>query len=94
MQTRKTLLIALAVALLFILPLASSFLGLAVDWLFFAETGFTAVFIRTLSAKIGLGVAFGLFFAVFVLANALIVRKAAFPRRHFHFWEGVPQFST
>ena len=95
MQKRKTLIIVLAIALLFILPLLSSFLGLAVDWLFFAETGYTAVFTRTLSAKIGLGVFFGVVLAAFILVNAAVVRRAAFPRRQFNFGEGaIRPFST
>jgi len=95
MQKRKSLFIALAVALLVIVPLASSFIGLAVDWLFFAETGYSAVFTRTLVAKVGLGALFGLVLAGFVLVNALLVRRAVFPRRQFHFGEGTLRpFST
>ena len=62
--------IVLALAALFRLPLASSFLGLIVDWLFFPETGYNAVFARTLTAKIGLGVFFGVALAAFVIFEA------------------------
>jgi uncharacterized membrane protein (UPF0182 family) len=95
MHKNRSRIIVLAVVVLLLLPLVSSFLGLAVDWLFFAETGYTAVFTRTLAAKIGLGVSFGLALAAFVIMNALLVRRAAFPRRQFHFGEGAIQpFST
>jgi uncharacterized membrane protein (UPF0182 family) len=89
MQIRTSRFIVLAVALLLLIPLVSSFLGLAIDWLFFAETGYTAVFTRTLTAKIGLGVVFGLVLAVFVLVNAFLVRRAAFPHRQFQFGAGA-----
>ena len=95
MQRRRTVLIILAAALLLALPLLWSFLDLIADWLFFAETGYTAVFTRTLSAKIGLGVFFGVVLAAFVLVNALLARRAVFPRRQFHFGEGALRpFST
>jgi uncharacterized membrane protein (UPF0182 family) len=94
MQKRRTILIILAVALLLALPLLWSFLDFAADWLFFAETGYTPVFTRTLAAKIGLGAFFGLVLAAFILANASVARRAKFPPREFSFGEGGRSFTT
>lgn len=73
----------------FVLPLFFSLLNLYTDWLFFVEAGFTAVFLKTLAAKIGTALFFGLAFLVFVLANILIAARANFPLREFFVIEGV-----
>ena len=56
-------------AIVLILPLLISLLNLYVDWLFFVETGFTSVLVRTLSAKITTGVLFGAAFLCFIPAQ-------------------------
>jgi uncharacterized membrane protein (UPF0182 family) len=95
MQRRKTVLIILAVLLFVVLPLLWSFLDLAADWLFFIETGYTAVFTTILSTQIGLGTVFGLVLFAFVMANAKIAQRRRFPRRELFFMQGAPQpFTT
>ncbi len=87
---RPRILLLIAVALLFALPFLWSLLDLAADWLFFQETGYIPVFTKTLFVKIGLGAAFGLLLFVFVVVNAEIARRAAFPQRDLFFIQGAP----
>src|SRR3972149_11356503 len=63
-----------------ILPLLFSVLNLYSDWLFFTETGYTSVFIKTLSTKIGTGLSFGIAFLFFVLVNITIANRTNFPQ--------------
>ncbi|MBM4145838.1 MAG: UPF0182 family protein [Nitrospira sp.] len=72
-----------------ILPLIFSVLNLYTDWLFFTETGYTSVFIKTLSTKISTGIFFGIAFLAFVLANITIANRANFPQREISVIEGV-----
>lgn len=74
-----------------ILPLFASVLNLYVDWLFFKETGFSAVLLKTLFSKAGAGLSFGAVFLFFVLANVIIANRANFPQRNFVTFEGVIQ---
>ena len=72
-----------------VLPLLFSVLNLYTDWLFFTETGYTSVFIKTLSAKIGTGLSFGLTFLFFILVNITIANRTNFPQRDISVIEGV-----
>src|SRR4030042_683114 len=72
-----------------ILPLLFSVLNLYSDWLFFTETGYTSVFIKTLSTKIGAGLSFGIAFLFFVLVNISIANRANFPQTDLSMIEGV-----
>src|SRR4030065_1726272 len=72
-----------------ILPLLFSLLNLYTDWLFFTETGYTSVFIKTLSTKIGTGLSFGIAFLFFVLVNIAIANRANFPQTDLSMIEGV-----
>ena len=87
---RPRILLLIAVAFLFALPFVWSLLDLFADWFFFSETGYTAVFARTLSVKLGLGAAFGLLLFVFVFLNAEIARRATFPPRDLFYIQGAP----
>lgn len=89
MSKNKLGYIILFAVIFLILPLIFSVLNLYIDWLFFVETGFTAVFLKTLSAKIGTALFFGLAFLVFVMANVIIVNRVYFPSREFFVIEGV-----
>ena len=89
MKKNKHLFIILAVVLLLVLPLLWSLLDLVKDWLFFAEVGYTPVFTRTLSAKLGLGAFFGLTLAAFVLVNAAVARRTKLPPREIFFPDGT-----
>ncbi|MFA4918011.1 MAG: UPF0182 family protein [Thermodesulfovibrionales bacterium] len=72
-----------------ILPLFFTVLNLYTDWLFFTETGYTSVFIKTLSAKIGTGISFGIAFLFFILVNITIANRTNFPQRDISVIEGV-----
>ncbi|TAN39495.1 MAG: UPF0182 family protein [Nitrospirae bacterium] len=87
-MTRKKYLI-IAVLLFVALPLSFSLQDLYSDWLFFAETGFAAVFLTTLSAKAGTGIFFGGVFLAFALVNSIIANRVNFPRREFLEIQGI-----
>jgi uncharacterized membrane protein (UPF0182 family) len=72
-----------------LLPLLFSVLNLYTDWLFFTETGYTSVFLKTLSTKISTGIFFGIAFFAFVLANIIIANRTNFPQREVSAIEGV-----
>ena len=72
-----------------ILPLFFTVLNLYTDWLFFTETGYTSVFIKTLSTKISTGLSFGIVFLFFVLVNITIANRTNFPQRDISVIEGV-----
>ena len=72
-----------------ILPLFFTVLNLYTDWLFFTETGYTSVFIKTLSTKISTGLSFGIAFLCFVLVNITIANRTNFPQRDISVIEGV-----
>lgn len=72
-----------------ILPLFLNVLDLYTDWLFFAETGYAAVFFKTLSTKISTGIFFGIAFLFFVLVNITIANRINFPQREISVIEGV-----
>lgn len=72
-----------------IVPLLLVFLNLYTDWLFFVETGYAAVFLKTLSTKISTGVFFGIVFLFFALVNITIANRINFPQRDILVIEGV-----
>jgi uncharacterized protein len=72
-----------------LLPLLFSVLNLYTDWLFFTETGYTSVFLKTLSAKIGTGLSFGMAFLFFVMVNITIANRTHFPQADISVIEGV-----
>ena len=57
----------------------SSIVSLITDWWWFTEVGFTEIFIKSLGVKIILGLAVGLFAAVFLLINFLIAVRSKTP---------------
>jgi uncharacterized membrane protein (UPF0182 family) len=89
MDRAKARYVILLGILLLVLPFLFSFLGLFVDWLFFKETGYSAVFVKTLSAKIAAGVLFGTAFLVFALANVVVANRREFAQSDFLFIGGV-----
>lgn len=72
-----------------ILPLFLTVLNLYTDWLFFVETGYAAVFLKTLFTKISTGVCFGIAFLFFALVNIIIANRINFPQRDISVIEGV-----
>lgn len=89
MIKNRTIYLIIAGVIFLAAPLFFSALNLYTDWLFFAETGFTAVFIKTLSTKIAAGVFFGIIFLVFMTANITLANRAVFLHRDIFVIEGV-----
>jgi uncharacterized protein len=89
MTKSRTIYLILFGFIFLILPLFLNVLDLYTDWLFFAETGYAAVFIKTLSTKIGTGIFFGIAFLAFVLVNITIANRVNFPVREISVIEGV-----
>lgn len=80
---RKAIYLILFAAVFLVLPLLYWFLGLFTDWLFFVETGYPSVFVKTLSVKVAAAVSFGMAFLFFGLANVVIANKREFPQAEF-----------
>lgn len=78
---RKKSFLILAAVVLLLLPFVFSLLTLCTDWLFFAETGFTAVFTTRLAAQAGAGLFCGILLPAFVLLNLFQANRAQFPQR-------------
>ena len=76
-KRNRFILILVAAALVF--PLVSSLLYYYADWLFFVETGFTSVFMTTLTARIGAGLFFGVLMLFFALANLFAANRFPIP---------------
>jgi len=57
----------------------SGVVSLITDWWWYQEVGFTEIFIKSLSAKIIVGVAAGLFAAVFLLTNLSLAIRSKIP---------------
>ncbi|MBI5641666.1 MAG: UPF0182 family protein [Nitrospirae bacterium] len=72
-----------------VLPLIFAALNLYTDWLFFTETGFAVIFVKTLTAKLGTGMFFGAVFLVFAMANSIIANRVSLPQREFLAIEGI-----
>ncbi|MBU1327119.1 UPF0182 family protein [Patescibacteria group bacterium] len=79
MNITKTFLLASVgvVATLFIF--SSSIVALVTDWWWFSEVGFTEIFIKSLGAKIIIGLTAGLFAATFLLTNFLLAVRSKIP---------------
>lgn len=80
MMLKKNRFIIILVAVFVVLPLIMSLLNFYTDWLFFVETGFTSVFMTTLTAKIGAGLFFGVLMFIFAMINLHFPNRAKFPQ--------------
>jgi uncharacterized protein len=92
-KTQKNrVLIAAAVSAIILLAGAREFFSFIVDWQFFREVGFEAVFTKTFTAKLLTGLTFGLAAFFMVLINLLIAGKRRLPTGMVNpLWESVPQ---
>jgi hypothetical protein len=80
------------VALFALLTGARESIAFVVNWQFFNETGFEAVFTKTIIAKVLGGLGFGVFAFLAVYVNLMIAGKRQFPLSGFHpLWESMPQ---
>lgn len=68
--------LGIAVVLLFSF---STILSLVTDWWWFSEVGFTGIFIKSLGARVIIGLTAGLFAAAFLLINFLIAARSKIP---------------
>ncbi len=90
--SKNRVLIAVAVAAIILLMGAREFFSLLVDWQFFREVGFEAVFTKTFTAKLLAGFVFGLAAFFIVLINLLIAGRHKLPIGLVNpLWESVPQ---
>lgn len=72
--------------LLFVTVVVTSFYS---DWLFFNETGFNDVFIKTMTYKAFTGIVFGLIYLIFGLLNLFIAKRMDFPERAYLSIDGM-----
>jgi uncharacterized protein len=87
----KGLIIAVVAAFI-LLAGSREIIGLATKWLFFREVGFTAVFTKTLLAKLLSGCAFGAAAFLLFFVNLTLARRRTFPFAGTHpLWELAPQ---
>jgi len=85
-------LIAAAVAVFILLAGAREFFSFMVDWQFFREVGYEAIFTKTFTAKLLTGLGFGLTAFLLVFFNLFIAGKRKLPLGMANpLWENVPQ---
>ncbi len=89
----KNAVMIFATAALFVLLIsAKEVISFLVDWNFFRETGFEAIFTRTFEVKMLLGLAFGLIAFFTIGINVLIAGKHRLPLGMMNpIWESIPQ---
>ncbi|HOF05176.1 MAG TPA: UPF0182 family protein [Syntrophales bacterium] len=90
MKKANIIFISILLIILVVAPLFSSLLNLYIDWLFFNETGYTAVFSTTLLTQAGSGLCFGTLFFVVALANLILARRLEFTRPDRYNITGTP----
>ncbi|PKN33076.1 MAG: UPF0182 family protein [Deltaproteobacteria bacterium HGW-Deltaproteobacteria-19] len=90
MRKNRWIFLGILVVFLVVLPLLSSLVDLYVDWLFFAETGYTGVFMKTLTTQIASGAVLALLFLGVALANLFIAGRAEFPQPSSYQIGGTP----
>jgi uncharacterized membrane protein (UPF0182 family) len=89
---KNKVLIVAAVSAIILLAGAREFISFIVDWQFFREVGFEAVFTKTFTAKLLTGLVFGLAASLLVFINVLIAEKRKLPLGMMNpLWESVPQ---
>jgi uncharacterized membrane protein (UPF0182 family) len=89
---KNGVLIAAVVAVFLLLVSAREVLDFLADWLFFDEVGYGAVFTKTFTAKLLIGLAFGAAVLLLLFINLRIARRRKFPRSGMpSLWESVPQ---
>jgi uncharacterized membrane protein (UPF0182 family) len=82
MNRKHALFIAVFIVVLLLFSGGAAVLSLYIDWLFFEETGFLAVFKTMLSTKVTSGFMFSAIFLVFYFSNIFYANKIDFPLRN------------
>ncbi|MGE5174122.1 MAG: UPF0182 family protein, partial [Betaproteobacteria bacterium] len=98
MNTRKpgnkVLIIAIIAAFLVLFG-SREFVSFMGDWLFFREVGYGPVFLKTVSAKLLAGSAFGIIAFLVIFINLRLATRRTFPLAGLHpIWERVPQLQN
>jgi uncharacterized protein len=89
---KNVVLIAAAVVVFILLAGAREFFSFLVDWRFFQEVGYEAVFTKTFMAKLLAGLVFGLAAFLMVSVNLFVAGKRKLPPVIANpLWESVPQ---
>ncbi|HET6364222.1 MAG TPA: UPF0182 family protein, partial [Nitrospirota bacterium] len=94
-KARNRVLIAALFAVFIVLAGSREFVAFMVDWLFFREVGYGAVFQKTFSAKLFTGLAFGAAAFLVIFINLRIAARHAYALAGLHpLWERVPQLQN
>ena len=89
---KNWVLIAVAVSAMILLAGSRELVSFLVDWQFFREVGFEAVFTKTFTAKLLAGLVFGLAAFLMVFINLVVAGKRTLPPGMANpLWESVPQ---
>ncbi len=98
MNTRKSgnkVLIAAIIVAFAILFGSREFVSFMADWLFFREVGYESVFLKTFSAKLLAGAAFGVITFLVIFINLRIAARRTFSLTGLHpLWQRVPQLQN
>lgn len=77
MKNKRTLFLFAGLIILFLL-LGSALINIYTDWLFFDELQYKSVFVKVLSAKLSLGLIYGVFSFAFIMINIIIANRTHF----------------
>lgn len=77
MKNKRTLFLFAGLIILFLL-LGSALINIYTDWLFFDELQYKSIFVKVLSAKISLGLIYGVFSFAFIMINIIIANRTHF----------------
>ena len=89
---KNWVLIAVAVVVFILFAGAREFFSFMVDWQFFREVGYGAVFTKTFTTKLLIGSAFGLISFLMVSINLFIAGKRKLPPGMANpLWDSLPQ---
>ena len=91
---RNWIVIFSVAAVLILLASARECISFIVDWQFFRELGYEAVFTKTFTTKLLTGLAFSVMVFLTIFINLLIAGKRTFSRNGVHsLWGNIPQLS-
>ena len=91
---RNWIVIFSVAAVFILLASARECISFVVDWQFFREIGYEAVFTKTFIAKLLTGLAFGVIAFLTIFVNLIIAGKRTFSHNGLHsLWGNLPQFS-
>ena len=77
MKNKRTFVSFAGLIILFLL-LGSSLINIYTDWLFFDELQYKSIFVKVLSAKLLLGLIYGVFSFAFIMINIIIANRTHF----------------